>query len=90
MPRPPLQSPRAIPTPSTRAGDRRSIESPLPPREPSALAGALNQLLADEPRRQRMGAAARDRAWREFTHTAMIEQTIKLYERLLGGEVVGE
>ncbi len=55
----------------------------VPPRDPSALADALNRLLADESLRRQMGQAARARALREFTHTAMIEQTHGLYERLL-------
>jgi rhamnosyl/mannosyltransferase len=55
----------------------------VPPRDPVALAQAINTLLADESLRQRMGHAAHTRAWSEFTHTAMVEQTHKLYETLL-------
>ncbi len=55
----------------------------MPPREPHALANAINELLTNASLRAQCGAAARERAWREFTHTAMIEQTITLYERLL-------
>ncbi len=57
----------------------------VPPHDPSALAVAMNRLLGDDQLRTQMGQAARARAFSEFTHTAMIEQTYKLYERLLGG-----
>jgi rhamnosyl/mannosyltransferase len=55
----------------------------VPPHAPPALAQAINTLLADEAMRQRMGQAAHARAWSEFTHTAMVEQTHKLYESLV-------
>jgi rhamnosyl/mannosyltransferase len=57
-----------------------------PPREPTALAQAINTLLTDEPLRQRLGQAAHARAWNEFTHTAMVEQTHKLYESLVASD----
>ena len=56
----------------------------VPPRDPRALARAIEMLLADEPLRTRLGAAARERAWREFTHDVMIDKTLALYQRLLG------
>ncbi|MBI1802290.1 MAG: glycosyltransferase [Chloroflexi bacterium] len=58
----------------------------VPPRDSRALSCAIVQLLSDEALRRQMGAAARTRALREFTHTAMIEQTLNLYQRLLAGD----
>lgn len=55
----------------------------VPPRDPHALAQAINQLCADDAMRQQMGSAARQRALGEFTHTAMIAQTLRLYESLV-------
>jgi len=55
----------------------------VPPRDPQALAGAINELLANEALRAQFGAAGRARAWREFTHAAMVDQTQQLYQRLL-------
>jgi glycosyltransferase involved in cell wall biosynthesis len=55
----------------------------VPPRDPHALATAINRLDDDEPERLKMGQAALTRARAEFSHTLMIERTLKLYERLL-------
>lgn len=57
----------------------------VPPRDPTALAGAVQQLLGDETTRRRMGEAAFARAQVEFSHTTMIDRTFDLYERLLAG-----
>jgi rhamnosyl/mannosyltransferase len=56
----------------------------VPPRNPHALASAINRLLNDEPLRHRLGAAASCRAQSEFSHTHMLDQTLALYQRLLG------
>ena len=56
----------------------------VPPGDPHALAAAINRLLADESLRRRLGEAARCRAEAEFSHTHMLDQTLALYQRLLG------
>jgi rhamnosyl/mannosyltransferase len=55
----------------------------VPPRNPAALAQAINRLLADESLRRRFGQAGRQRAEREFSHTVMTERVIALYHQLL-------
>jgi rhamnosyl/mannosyltransferase len=55
----------------------------VPPNDPAALAGALRQLAADPARRRQMGAASLRRATGEFSETAMIEQTLALYQEAL-------
>ncbi len=55
----------------------------VPPADPHALAEAIRQLLGDESKRARMGAAAQARARAEFSHTTMIDRTLELYRRLL-------
>jgi len=54
----------------------------VPPRDPSALVQAINQLLADETLRRRLGERGRERA-REFSKEAMVERIVGLYEELL-------
>ena len=53
------------------------------PRNPDALAQAINQLLGDEPLRRRLGTAGRQRVEREFAADIMVERTIDLYGRVL-------
>jgi glycosyltransferase involved in cell wall biosynthesis len=55
----------------------------VPPREPHALAQAINRLLDNEKERAIMGKAALSRARGEFGHSEMIEHTLQLYQRLL-------
>ena len=55
----------------------------VPPREPHALAQAINRLLDNEKERATMGQAALARARGEFGHSEMIEHTLQLYQRLL-------
>ena len=55
----------------------------VPPRDPPALAEAITRLLADEPLRLKMGAAARQRVLAEFTLDKMIERVLAVYERVL-------
>ncbi|MCP4639520.1 MAG: glycosyltransferase [bacterium] len=47
----------------------------VPPRDPRALAEAINELLADADRRRRMGETARERMYRDFNaeHVARVE-----------------
>jgi glycosyltransferase involved in cell wall biosynthesis len=54
----------------------------VPPRDPDALAGALDELLADPDRRERMGAAGRDRA-RAFEVGAVAPRLVELFNRML-------
>ena len=53
------------------------------PRDPQALANAINSLLTDPERRQAMGQAARARALAEFTVDKMIDRVMELYETML-------
>lgn len=56
----------------------------VPARDASALAAALGTLLADGAMRARMGARGRQRAVAEFSSAQVAEQTLALYESLLG------
>lgn len=55
----------------------------VPPRDPNALAVAINRLLADEPLRAQMGKRGRERAHREFSSGVMIDRVLKVYEEVL-------
>lgn len=55
----------------------------VPPRDPVALAGALNTLLADRPLAQRMGEAGRERALTEFSLEKMWSGTLQVYREAL-------
>jgi len=55
----------------------------VPPRDPDALAEALQKLLNDPELRQRMGEAGREKALREFTLDRMLAGTQKVYEEIL-------
>ncbi len=54
----------------------------VPPRDPAALAGRLEQLLTQPALRARMGRAARARVEREFTWETVARRTATLYETL--------
>ena len=54
-----------------------------PPRDPAALAGAINQLLGDVKLRQRLAAGGQTTAAR-FSITAVAAQYAALYQQLLG------
>jgi len=56
----------------------------VPPRDPEALAAAINELLADGERRQAMGRAARARAETQFSLPVMVERVLTVYEEALG------
>jgi glycosyltransferase involved in cell wall biosynthesis len=55
----------------------------VPPRSPAALAAAVSHLLADSQLADRMGAAGRERAVREFSLARMVERTEALYAEVL-------
>jgi glycosyltransferase involved in cell wall biosynthesis len=59
----------------------------VPPGDPAALAAALQSLLSDANRRQRMGAAGASRARTEFHATAVVGSLERLYEDLLSDRV---
>lgn len=52
----------------------------VPPRDPKALAEAINALLADPARRATMARAAHQRAHAEFSQAAMIERVEQVYQ----------
>jgi glycosyltransferase involved in cell wall biosynthesis len=54
----------------------------VPRRDPTALADALQALLADPERRRAMGSACRDRRRAHFDLDAMVARMEELYERL--------
>lgn len=53
----------------------------VPPGDAAALAAALNRLLLDRDLRVRMGAAARERVFREFNATLMTNRTLDVYQQ---------
>lgn len=55
----------------------------VPPRDPQALAAAINTILADPDLRARLGEAGRRRAEREFNLPTMVERVLALYDELL-------
>jgi glycosyltransferase involved in cell wall biosynthesis len=57
----------------------------VPPRDPGALASAINRLLADEPLRTKMGERGRERARQEFSQDLMIDRVLELYRSVLPG-----
>ena len=56
----------------------------VPPNEPAALRAALLRLLDDAALRQRLGAAARERARRHFGREAAARATLAVYDEALG------
>jgi glycosyltransferase involved in cell wall biosynthesis len=55
----------------------------IPPRDPSALAGALSSLIADPSRGQSLGAAGRELREREYGIDSYVDRLESLYRRLL-------
>jgi rhamnosyl/mannosyltransferase len=58
----------------------------VPVNDPVALASAANRLLDEPDLRQRLIAAARERAIREFDHRTMAERSLAIYRRVLADE----
>jgi len=65
-------------------------DEPMAPADPDgyarALAAAVNELVADPPRRTAMGTAGRQRAVERFSWRAIAEQTVALYRALAGSD----
>jgi len=55
----------------------------IPPNDPSALAEAIQSLLAQPELRARMGAASQARVAREFSNDAMLRQMLAFYQEAL-------
>ena len=55
----------------------------VPPKDPAALANAINELVADPDRRAAMGTAGRERARRLFTREAHARAVEAVYDELL-------
>lgn len=55
----------------------------VPPNDPSALAAAINKLLADPQRRAQMGERGRKRVREEFSSPAMVRNTIAFYQEAM-------
>ena len=55
----------------------------VPPRDPAAMAAALNRLLGDDQLRRRLGHAASERAWQEFSKEVMFQRVDALYRQLV-------
>ena len=60
----------------------------VPPRDPDALAGALQRLIADPELRRRMGEAGRKKALKEFTLDRMLRETERVYREVFRGNHV--
>ncbi len=56
----------------------------VPPRDPDALTQAINSLLADDARRQQMGANAQHRARTEFDFSLLVDRLLDLYQEVVG------
>jgi rhamnosyl/mannosyltransferase len=56
----------------------------VPPGDAASLAAAINLLLDDAAMAERFGAAARERAQREFSHEVMAARVLRVYERVTG------
>jgi phosphatidylinositol alpha-mannosyltransferase len=56
---------------------------PVPPGEPDALAEALAALVADEPRRRDLGAAARELAVDRYSWDDIARRLLSVYEELV-------
>jgi glycosyltransferase involved in cell wall biosynthesis len=56
------------------------------PKDPRALAQAINLLLDDDALREQYGIAARRRVEQEFSLDKMVNRTLQLYEKVMGAE----
>ncbi len=60
----------------------------VPPRNPVALAAAIEELLRDPERRLQMGGRGREIAANEFSEETVVHQTLALYRELLASHVL--
>jgi len=75
----------ATDVPGCRDAVRHQVNGLLVPvRDATALARAIEALLADQPLRERMGKAGRELIVREFSVTQITAQMVALYRELLG------
>jgi glycosyltransferase involved in cell wall biosynthesis len=58
----------------------------VPPHDPAALARAIEVLLRDPELRRQMGARGRQIAVEEFSEARVVQETLALYDRMLGEE----
>lgn len=61
----------------------------VPPRDPQALANAIQTLVNDPGFRQSLGSNGRERALRDFSAETMVDRMLSLYERVLKQDRVG-
>jgi glycosyltransferase involved in cell wall biosynthesis len=57
---------------------------PVPPGDPQALADALAALVADEPRREALGAAARELVLERYSWDDIARRLLAVYESITG------
>ena len=60
----------------------------VPPGDPVALAVSIGELAGDPTRRAELGRAARERQAQDFSLSAVVSQTVELYEEALGRPAV--
>lgn len=74
-----------VPVVTTSAGSSAEVVGPggriAPPRDPAALAEALNELLADAKLRRRLGRAGREWVLSCFDQSRMVQDTLAVYRR---------
>jgi len=58
----------------------------VPPKDPGALAEALQKLIEDPELRWRMGEAGREKTLREFSLERMLDETEKIYAEVMNRE----
>ncbi len=78
-----------LPVVVTRSGGPETIVDDgrsgilVPPRDPAALAGGIEEMLRSPDRAAQMGRAARERVLRDFSLERMVERYAELYDRVL-------
>jgi glycosyltransferase involved in cell wall biosynthesis len=53
------------------------------PHDPSSIAASVRELLGDRALRKRLGAAARERALRDFSADVMMQRNMTFYQQCL-------
>jgi glycosyltransferase involved in cell wall biosynthesis len=73
------------PAVTTNAGSSSEVVGPggriVPPRDPFALADAINDLLVDAELRRRLGQAGREWVLSRFDQSRMIQDNLAVYDR---------